>query len=54
MASDHLYTLAKTNMSVVTLALITSSIIIFGGIAIVIISQLRILHKRYNLLATKN
>ena len=35
MTSDHhLYTLPKTNMSVVTLAVLVSLIIIFGGIAV--------------------
>ena len=34
MTSDHLYTLAKTNMSIVTLAVLTSLIIIFGGSAV--------------------
>jgi voltage-gated potassium channel len=34
MTSDHTYTLAKTNMSIVTLAVLTSLIIIFGGSAV--------------------
>ena len=34
MASRDLYTLAKTNMSAVTLGVLISLIIIFGGIAV--------------------
>jgi voltage-gated potassium channel len=34
MTTNHLYTLVKTNMTVIFLAVLTSSIIIFGGIAV--------------------
>ncbi len=39
MTSSHLYTLAKTNMSAITLAILTSLIIIFGGIAVYLVEH---------------
>jgi voltage-gated potassium channel len=39
MTSNHLYTLAKTNMSAITLAILTSLIIIFGGIAVYLVEH---------------
>ena len=39
MTSNHLYTLAKRNMSIVTLAVLTSLIIIFGGIGVYLVEH---------------
>jgi voltage-gated potassium channel len=39
MTSNHLYTLAKTNMGAITLAILTSLIIIFGGIAVYLVEH---------------
>jgi voltage-gated potassium channel len=39
MTSNRLYTLAKTNMSAITLAILTSLIIIFGGIAVYLVEH---------------
>jgi voltage-gated potassium channel len=39
MASSHLYTLAKTNTSAATLGILTSLIIIFGGIAVYLVEH---------------
>ena len=46
MTSDRLYTLAKTNMSAITLAILTSLIIIFGGIAVYLVEHV---HKGANI-----
>jgi voltage-gated potassium channel len=39
MTINHLYTLAKTNMGAITLAILTSLIIIFGGIAVYLVEH---------------
>ena len=46
MTSNHLYTLAKTNMGAITLAILTSLIIIFGGIAVYLVEHV---HKGANI-----
>ncbi|MFL6361444.1 MAG: two pore domain potassium channel family protein, partial [Nitrososphaeraceae archaeon] len=39
MTSNRLYTLSKTNMIAITLAILTSLIIIFGGIAVYLVEH---------------
>ena len=39
MTSDHLYTMAKTNMSIIMLAVLASLIIIIGGTGVYLVEH---------------